>query len=133
MIIIMMISGLLSSMYIWCNKFSDIRFSVNDLYMISLMTAWMCFFMSIIDSNKVISIISIISIVIILFSIRKQYFVNLKQYYTGMIPHHSMALLTSRNVLLKQGLKKEDRDFIQSIIDTQENEITYMKNRLNTL
>ena len=41
MFFIMILSGLLSTMNIWVDKVDDIRFSVNDAYMILLMTGWM--------------------------------------------------------------------------------------------
>jgi hypothetical protein len=44
MSIIMLFSGLLSTMNIWVNDISDIRLSLNDLYMIGLMTGWMLLF-----------------------------------------------------------------------------------------
>ena len=37
MFIIMMLSGLLSTMNVYVDKFSDISFSLNDIYMILLM------------------------------------------------------------------------------------------------
>ena len=41
MFIIMIVSGLLSTMNVWVDKIEDIRFSLNDLYMTLLMTGWM--------------------------------------------------------------------------------------------
>ena len=37
MFFIMIVAGALSTMNVWVDKISDIRFSVNDLYMILLM------------------------------------------------------------------------------------------------
>ena len=51
MILISLISGALSAMWIWADKFSDIRLSVNDAYMVSLMTSLMILFMAILDRH----------------------------------------------------------------------------------
>jgi uncharacterized protein (DUF305 family) len=50
--------------------------------------------------------------------------VDTKQYVSGMIPHHSMAILMSKQ-LLKTDLSI--KDFLLDIITTQEKEIEYMK------
>ena len=48
MFVIMILSGLLSTMNVWVDKIDDIRFSINDVYMILLMTGWMFLFMGLI-------------------------------------------------------------------------------------
>lgn len=135
MILIMLLSGLFSSMYIWSDKLSDIRLSINDVYMIGLMTSWMILFMSILSKDIKIIILSLIAISILLVLIRKQSFVSLNQFYTGMIPHHSMALLMSKRLLEKDNKNITDNDklFIKGIIDTQQKEIEWMKKRLMLL
>ena len=45
MFFIMILSGLLSTMNVWVDKLDDIRFSINDAYMVLLMTGWMFLFM----------------------------------------------------------------------------------------
>ena len=127
MILIMILSGLLSSMSFWADKFTEMRLSVNDLYMIVLMTAWMVFFMYIIHGNYTLASISSIVIIATYYSIRKQLFVSKGQFYTGMIPHHSMALLMGKRVLEKPGLTPGDKWFIENIVKTQEAEIKQMK------
>ena len=124
MFIIMILSGSLSTMSVWADKISDIRFSVNDAYMILLMSGWMILFMGIYYNDKLPSIIGAALVIIIFFAIRNQLFVTENQYLQGMIPHHSMAVLMSRNLLQKGTRYKE---FVQNIIDTQEKEINYMK------
>jgi len=56
-----------------------------------------------------------------------------KQYFLGMIPHHSMAVHMSKKLLEKEE-KKENKNtdimsFIKNIIKTQSNEIDYMKEK----
>ena len=123
----MIIGGLLSSMYIWVDKVDDIRITLNDIYMISLMTGWMLLFMNI-GNNLWISLISIIIILISLLGIRKQLGINKKMFFRGMIPHHSMAIHMSNELLKKNNMLTEDeRRLINSIIITQEKEIELMK------
>lgn len=130
MIVIMILAGLGSSMYLWADKLSDARLSINDAYMILLMTAWMCFFMAVNDRAWVYSVVSAAAIAALLTGIRKQLFVPLSQFYTGMIPHHSMAVHMSRRALLNNpSMTTEDKQFLSSILKTQEREIEWMKRR----
>ena len=46
MFVIMILSGLLSTMNLWIDKWSDIRWSLNDVYMALAMTGWMFFLMA---------------------------------------------------------------------------------------
>ena len=48
MFVIMVLSGILSTMNVWVDKIDDIRFSLNDAYMTLLMTGWMFLFMGLI-------------------------------------------------------------------------------------
>ena len=120
-------AGLLSSMYIWVDKISDIRITLNDIYMITLMTGWMLLFMNI-GNNLMVSVISIIVILISLLGIRRQVGVNKKIFFKGMIPHHSMAIHVSKELLKKgEEMTDEERRLIKSIIETQEREIKLMR------
>jgi len=128
MIYICILSGLLSSMYIWADKLSDIRISINDLYMIFLMTSWMIFFMAYIEKNYYILLLSLIAVIVIFILIRNQVIINKRQYYTGMIPHHSMAIMQSKKLLDNDNtLSESERNFVKNIIKRQENEIEWMK------
>ena len=130
MILIMFVSGLLSSMYIWADKASDIRISINDFYMIFLMTAWMYFFMALLHKDTRILAISALILAALYYAIRNQIFITADQYFKGMIPHHSMAILTSKRLLQNHPrLTDEERTFVKNIITTQEREIQWMKLR----
>ncbi len=123
---IMILSGLLSSMYVWSDKWSDVRISLNDFYMIGLMTSWMFFFMALIDFDKTLLVGSICSIVLFFVCIRKQVGITRNQYFTGMIPHHSMAVLMSKRLIEKEELNENEKRFVENIIRTQEAEINFM-------
>ena len=120
----MILSGLLSTMNIWVNKIDDVRFSINDAYMALLMTGWMFLFMGLIYQEISVLIIGLSLIVINIWCIRNQFLITETQYKLGMIPHHSMAVHMS-----KQLLKKDNKisPLLKNIIKTQENEINIFK------
>lgn len=123
MFFIMIISGLLSTMNIWVDDISHIRLSLNDLYMILLMTGWMLFFMGIIYKEFIVIVIGFILVVLNVYLIRTQMFINEYQYRIGMIPHHSMAIHMSKKLLEKENGINE---FLRNLIKTQEKEISIL-------
>lgn len=126
MFFIMIISGILSTMNIWVDKFSDISFSINDIYMIFLMTGWMFLFMGLLYQEFKILMIGLSIVIVMIWCIRTQFMVSINQYKLGMIPHHSMAIHMSRKLLEKEQ-DTNISSFLKNIIKTQENEIIFMK------
>ena len=124
MFIIMIISGLLSTMNMWVDKVEDMRISVNDIYMILLMTGWMMLFMGIIDNERSVIYIGLIMVIVNIWCIRNQFLVTERQYKLGMIPHHSMAVHMSKKMKEKENKISE---FLEIIINTQEEEIKELK------
>jgi hypothetical protein len=125
MFVIMVFAGLLSTMNVWVDKYEDIRFSLNDLYMTLLMTGWMFLFMGLFSREMKGILLGLFFIVINLWCIRTQFLIDEKQYKRGMIPHHSMAVHMSKKLSEKQN---NITPFLKNIIHTQEKEILYMKN-----
>lgn len=125
MFMIMLVSGLLSTMNIWADSLTDIRLSFNDLYMIFLMTGWMFFFMGIYYRQMNTFIFGGGLVVVTLLAIRTQFLISEKQFITSMIPHHSMAVFMSKKLLEKD--KRVLNKFAGQIIKTQEEEIKFMK------
>lgn len=124
----MLISGFLSTMNIWIDKLEDYRIHMNDIYMIFLMSGWMFLFMGLFYYNIKQFLFGIILVIIILICIRNQIFINEKQYISGMIPHHSMAILMSKKLLEKKiELNPDIKYLATSIIQGQEKEIKLMK------
>lgn len=120
----MILAGLLSTMNVWVDKYDDIRFSMNDIYMTLLMTGWMFLFMGIFYKELIVFIIGITLVIINIWCIRSQFLITENQYKLGMIPHHSMAIHMSKKLLEK---KNNIKPFLKNIINTQENEILFMK------
>ena len=128
MFIIMILAGLLSSMNVWTDKISDIRLHLNDIYMAILMTGWMFALMGLYYMNMTQITLGIIIIIVMLYMIRTQTFINESQYLSGMIPHHSMAVLMSKRLLEKNlHLEPEIKQLATNIISSQESEINLMK------
>jgi hypothetical protein len=92
------------------------------------MIGWMLLFMSVYNKDYKVSILSILIVVFSLIAIRKQLFINERQFLLGMIPHHSMALHMSKNLKNKNNDIKE---LLTNIIESQSKEIEFMKKRLN--
>jgi hypothetical protein len=124
MFFIMILSGLLSTMNVWVDKYEDIRFSINDMYMIMLMTGWMFFFMGLVYQKVSIFLIGITLVLMNIYFIRNQFLVTETQYKLGMIPHHSMAVHMSKKLLEKEN---NIETFLKNLINVQEDEILFFK------
>jgi len=125
MFFIMIVSGLLTTMNVWVDKWDDIRFSINDIYMTLLMTGWMFLFMGLYYTETNIALLGIFLVLINIWCIRTQFMVSTEQYILGMIPHHSMAILMSKKLIQNQS--PNIKDFVSNIITSQEKEIEFMK------
>lgn len=125
MFFIMILSGLLSTMNIWVDKVDDISFSVNDAYMILLMTGWMFLFMGLLYREISVFFVGLSLVLVNIWCIRTQFLVSEREYKLGMIPHHSMAVHMSKKLLEKNN---NISSFVQNIIETQEEEIRILKN-----
>ena len=132
MIVIMFIAGLLSSMNVWVDKISDMRFHLNDVYMSLLMSGWSLVLMGIYYINLNIFLFGIIFTCMMIYCIRNQIFIDERQYIKGMIPHHSMAVLMSKQLLEKDyfreiNLSRNIKILAKHIINKQNDEIDFMK------
>jgi len=70
--------------------------------------------------------ILIVGLVLFIYLYRKQVAIKDKQYLEGMIEHHSMALLTSEEILKKTD-NYDVAKLAKNIIQTQKDEIRMMK------
>ena len=127
MFAIMVLSGFLSTMNVAVDKYQDIRLSLNDLYMVLLMTGWMFFLSGIFYADSGTALFGAALIIINLFFIRTQFMISQQQYLLGMIPHHSMAVHMSKKLLEKEN---NIDSLLANIITSQEQEIKLMKNLL---
>jgi hypothetical protein len=123
----MLAAGALSTMNVWADSMDHVYFSLNDAYMILLMTGWMFLFMGLYYKETQVTIFGFVLTVLSLLAIRTQAFVSERQFLRGMIPHHSMAVLMSKK--LQQKPNSIPR-FLKGIITTQEKEIQFMRERI---
>lgn len=129
MFFVMILSGFLSTMNVWADKLDDVRFSLNDVYMTLLMCGWMFLFMGIIYKKLSVFAIGVALIIPTVWCIRTQFLITETQYKLGMIPHHSMAVHMSKKLLEKLENENAMSSFVQNIVNTQENEIEFLKRK----
>ncbi len=118
-------------MYLNTYELADVRWSETRLYMTFIMGAAMAVimlsFMRHMYSNKKINIAiyfgSLVIFLVALFLVRSQILVGDSSYMSAMIPHHSIAILTSTNAQIKDVRVRELAD---EIIDSQRREINEM-------
>ena len=117
------------------NKYINITNNIGKTYMSIIMALFMILIeiimhdqsYNIFSSHWYISLF--ILIVIFIYLYRNQIAINDKQYLEGMIEHHSMALLTSEEILKKTD-NYDIAKLAKNIIQTQSDEINTMKNLL---
>tara|TARA_X000000950_G_scaffold281638_1_gene378799 strand:+ start:414 stop:860 length:447 start_codon:yes stop_codon:yes gene_type:complete len=137
MFIIMVIIGMLfNPMNILAYRFSDLYVSQTLFYGGLLMASNMIWAHEIVHylsmrhfNMLVFSVGIILSISISILLLRKQLFVNDKQWLRRMISHHSTALTTSHKIYNKTNNTKLKK-LAKEIIYTQEKEIKLMKSML---
>ena len=114
------------------NSYKNITFSVGKFYMSVIMALLMGLLevfmfdihMRIISLYYYLILFFILSIFIYLY--RNQIYIEDKDYLKEMIEHHSMAVLTSDEILQKTQSERIKK-FAESILTTQEKEIEYMR------
>ena len=136
MFIVMIIIGMtFNPMNMLAYKFVHLNISLTLFYGGLLMASNMIWshevvhYLSMNMFNTKLFFIGIFLSVISVILLRKQLFVDDKQWMKRMIPHHSTALTTSYNIYNKT---KDERikQLSKNIIDTQEKEIKLMKSYL---
>ena len=121
--------------YIMVNDINNITNSLGKFYISCIMGIIMGFIELIMNNfmMKKISWVSylflgfILTVFVILY--RNQYGITNKQYLKEMIEHHSMAILTSEEILKKTN-NYAIQKFASNIINGQSNEINYMRKLL---
>ena len=114
------------------NSYKNITFSVGKFYMSVIMALLMGLLevfmfdvhMSIICLQYYLILFFFLSIFIYLY--RNQIYIEDKDYLKEMIEHHSMAVLTSEEILQKTQSERIKK-LAENILTTQEKEIEYMR------
>ncbi|NKD37294.1 DUF305 domain-containing protein [Enterococcus casseliflavus] len=129
---------MLCMMYFNVYALDHIFFSQTRLFMALMMGAIMAIIMLLFmwkmyDNKKMNIGILVVSVVLFfgsLFMVRSQTAVGDTAWMKAMIPHHSIAILTSKNADLSDPRVKE---LAEKIIDAQEKEIKEMKELIEEL
>jgi hypothetical protein len=117
---------------IMTNSYKNITFSIGKFYISSIMALLMGLLEVLMYDVHMCSLsiyhysilFFVLSIFIYLY--RNQIYIEDKDYLEEMIEHHSMAILTSDEILQKTNSERVKK-FAENIISTQEKEIEYMK------
>jgi hypothetical protein len=118
---------------IMADRIGYITNSLGKVYLSTLMGLFMVIMHISMRAFKFVEMVPYIVLfigVVILYKL--QVGIDEKQYVNEMIEHHSMALLTSRNILEKTE-NKPVRELAQRILDNQKQEIGEMRNVLTHL
>ena len=137
----MMISSFIIQMFvmssIMTNSYKNITFSLGKFYMSVIMALLMGILEVLMYDNHMntLSVYYYLSLgfflVTFIYLYRNQIYIDDKDYLNEMIEHHSMALLTSEEILQKTNSEKVKK-LAENIISTQEKEIEYMRYLINT-
>ena len=117
---------------IMTDSYKNITFSIGKFYMAVIMAVLMGLTeVLMFDTHmKTVSGIYYLSLffvlVVFIYLYRNQVYIEDKDYLNEMIEHHSMALLTSEEILQKTHSERVKR-LAENIIVTQEKEIEYMR------
>jgi uncharacterized protein (DUF305 family) len=125
-------------MFLNVDKVSNIFINTMRLYMTLLMICPMALIMLFVmrkmyqnrKLNMIITLVAVVVFILTFAMMRNQTFIGDRQFMKGMIPHHSIAILTSSNAGIKD---PELKKLSEEIIKTQEEEIAQMKRILERL
>lgn len=125
-------------MYLNTYQLDHVLFSEMRVYMTILSTCVMAIVMLLFmlhmlknkKTNSIIAIVSVLVFSITFFMMRNQTTIDEVDYMQGMVPHHSIAILTSERADIKDPRVKK---LAEGIIETQKKEIKEMKELIKDL
>jgi uncharacterized protein (DUF305 family) len=120
----MVLAGFMSTMNTWSPNWEDVYFSLNDVYMVGIMTGFMFFFMGLFLLQWKEAVVGGLVGLFFIMAARNQWWVGQNQYLRQMIPHHGMAVFLSQKLSQKPNTIQP---YLDNIITNQSAEIRYMK------
>ena len=112
---------------IMINSLADYRLSVNQVYMATAMGFAMVALEATMHPIPFVGWIIVASgLIAAVAGYRTQFLVSDREYLHDMIPHHSMAVLTSQ-VRMERSTDKRVKQLAEQILATQNKEIALMK------
>ncbi len=117
--------------WIMIARFDDFMLSLNQFYMGVSMASIMVLLEGLMHPMPYSAWIGVFTLLVLsIMAVRHQWFINDKQFLRDMIPHHSMALLTS-NIAKDKTDNKDIKELAKNIEENQTKEINLMKEYLN--
>lgn len=125
-------------MFLNVDDVDHIYINMTRFYMTLLMISGMAVLMVLMmpmmysrkKTNRTIIISSMVVFILAFAGVHRQAGISDVQYMKGMIPHHSIAIMTSKNAHIKDARVRKLAD---TIIKTQEQEIAEMKALIDSL
>ena len=123
---------------IMANSFNNITFSLGKFYISIIMALFMgllevaMFDFHMKTLNMFLYLCITFWLIVFIYLYRNQVFIYEKDYLQEMIEHHSMAILTSEEILDKEPPKRVKK-LAENIIQVQQKEIEYMKQLLQSM
>jgi hypothetical protein len=112
---------------IMINNLADYRLSLNQIYMASFMAFAMVLLEATMHPMPAAAwLVVVIGMVGSIIAYRSQWLVGDREYIADMIPHHSMAVLTSRQ-RLERSSNRRVKMLAETILNAQTKEIALMK------
>jgi len=123
---------------IMANSFNNITFSLGKFYISVIMALSMgllevaMFDFHMKTFNSFLYLCLFFGVTVFIYLYRNQVFIYDKDYLQEMIEHHSMAILTSEEILDKEPPKRVKK-LAENIIQVQQKEIGYMKQLIKSM
>jgi hypothetical protein len=123
---------------IMANSFNNITFSLGKFYISIIMALAMgllevaMFDFHMKTLNMFLYLCITFWLIVFIYLYRNQVFIYEKDYLQEMIEHHSMAILTSEEILDKEPLPRVKK-LAENILQIQQKEIDYMKQLLQSM
>ena len=119
--------------WIMLSRAGDFTLSLNQAYMGAAMAAMMVMLEGLMHPMPLVGwLLALTVLAIAIYAVRKQLLIRDGQFLRDMIPHHSMALLTS-SIAKEKALSPEVRSLAATIEQTQADEIETMRRYLDAI
>lgn len=116
------------------DKPGHFRVSRGQIYMACVMGLYMVFLEAAMHPMPLWAwVLSVGFLVCLAFAIRHQWFIRDVDYLQEMIPHHSMAIFTSRERLTRKDIHPDVRHLAGTILTSQETEIQQMSDMVDRI
>ena len=125
---IIFVAGLLTTTNIYATCFDDMRWTINDVYTSLMMCGWFFLIYGVLYQLTKEVLVGLLLLTISFYGIRTQFLVTPNQYIKSLIPHKSMTITISNELLKNQQPSPQLTSLATNIKNTEQSEINYIKN-----